>query len=225
MGIRFYCPNGHKLNVKSFLAGKRGICPHCGTKVDIPLESTRESGKQKDKAPAGNSPMAVPISGPGAGGVSKPVPMAQPAPMARPAGAAQGNVPMAQPVAGAATQQRPAATQPIAGLSSTPQAAAAAQPAAFPAQPAPAPAPAMPDPIAEAPQAVWYVRPSSGGQYGPATGDIMQQWINEGRVAADSLVWREGWPDWKNAGQTFPKFAATAGGAIGQGWPVQGSPF
>ena len=39
MGIRFYCPNGHKLNVKSFLAGKRGICPHCGIKFEIPQQS------------------------------------------------------------------------------------------------------------------------------------------------------------------------------------------
>src|SRR5215469_4761179 len=39
MGIRFLCPSGHKLNVKSFLAGKRGICPHCGAKFEIPFES------------------------------------------------------------------------------------------------------------------------------------------------------------------------------------------
>ena len=39
MGIRFYCPNGHKLNVKSFLAGKRGICPHCGVRFEIPQQS------------------------------------------------------------------------------------------------------------------------------------------------------------------------------------------
>ena len=39
MGIRFYCPNGHKLNVKAFLAGKRGICPHCDARFDIPFES------------------------------------------------------------------------------------------------------------------------------------------------------------------------------------------
>jgi hypothetical protein len=38
MGIRFSCPNGHKLHVKSFLAGKRAVCPQCGTKVVIPLE-------------------------------------------------------------------------------------------------------------------------------------------------------------------------------------------
>ena len=39
MGIKFHCPNGHKLNVKSFLAGKKGVCPKCGTKVRIPVVS------------------------------------------------------------------------------------------------------------------------------------------------------------------------------------------
>ena len=48
MGIKFYCPNGHKLNVKAFLAGKRGICPHCGCKMDIPLESQRGRDAKKN---------------------------------------------------------------------------------------------------------------------------------------------------------------------------------
>ena len=47
MGIRFYCPNGHKLNVKEKLAGKRGICPHCGVKLLIPQKSTRPSSREE----------------------------------------------------------------------------------------------------------------------------------------------------------------------------------
>ena len=39
MGIRFTCPQGHSLNVKSELAGKRGVCPQCGTAVQIPENS------------------------------------------------------------------------------------------------------------------------------------------------------------------------------------------
>ena len=39
MGIRFFCQCGYRMNVKSFLAGKRGVCPHCGCSVNIPLES------------------------------------------------------------------------------------------------------------------------------------------------------------------------------------------
>jgi hypothetical protein len=43
MGIRFFCPNGHKLNVKSHLAGKVGYCPECNVRMMIPMESTRSS--------------------------------------------------------------------------------------------------------------------------------------------------------------------------------------
>ena len=39
MGIRFYCPKGHKLNVKQFQAGQTGVCPRCGATVPIPLKS------------------------------------------------------------------------------------------------------------------------------------------------------------------------------------------
>lgn len=65
----------------------------------------------------------------------------------------------------------------------------------------------MPDPIDEAPSAVWYVRPPSGGQYGPARGDILRKWIAEGRVTGDSHVWREGWPDWRLASEVLPALA------------------
>ncbi len=53
MGIRFYCPNGHKLNVKEFQAGRRGICPFCGARILIPTQSTRpasKSGRRQDVA-------------------------------------------------------------------------------------------------------------------------------------------------------------------------------
>ncbi|HEX3997813.1 MAG TPA: DUF4339 domain-containing protein [Pirellulales bacterium] len=63
------------------------------------------------------------------------------------------------------------------------------------------------DPTAEAPAAVWYVRPASGGQFGPAAGDVMRQWLGQRRIGADSMVWREGWPDWKRASAVFPSLA------------------
>jgi len=53
MGIRFYCPNGHKLNVKERLAGKRGICPQCGVKLLIPRKSTRLSSREERAQQAG----------------------------------------------------------------------------------------------------------------------------------------------------------------------------
>jgi hypothetical protein len=45
MGIRFTCPSGHKLHVKTFLAGKRGVCPQCGAKILIPpAEEPQQAG-------------------------------------------------------------------------------------------------------------------------------------------------------------------------------------
>ena len=60
------------------------------------------------------------------------------------------------------------------------------------------------DALDEAPDAVWYVRPPSGGQFGPASKELMRRWLNEGRVTKDSHVWREGWPDWRQATNAFP---------------------
>lgn len=48
-----------------------------------------------------------------------------------------------------------------------------------------------------APQGTWYVRPSAGGQYGPADEPLLRQWIAERRVDATALVWCTGWPDWR----------------------------
>lgn len=57
------------------------------------------------------------------------------------------------------------------------------------------------------PEATWYVRPPSGGQYGPASADVLKQWINEGRVASTALLWRDGWPQWRDASEALPELA------------------
>src|SRR5437868_569833 len=54
MGIKFYCPNGHKVNVKSFLAGKKGLCPKCGVRVDIPMESQIADDAPRERGGAAN---------------------------------------------------------------------------------------------------------------------------------------------------------------------------
>jgi hypothetical protein len=171
MGIKFRCPNGHKLNVKSFLAGKRGVCPKCGTSVRIPHESQpAERDEPGDEAEEGDDLLDE---------------ARFPAPGRAPP-AANGN---------AAVAARPAA--PVA-IPVSPRAVPTAAPAAIPVSASPAS-----DPIAEAPAAIWYVRPPGGGQYGPARGDLMRRWIAEGRVTSDSLVWREGWTDWRQAREAF----------------------
>jgi hypothetical protein len=64
------------------------------------------------------------------------------------------------------------------------------------------PAPAPPEPTA------WYIRPASGGQFGPANDEVFAQWIAEGRVSADSWVWRNGWADWKAGGEALREYSA-----------------
>jgi len=241
MGIRFRCPHGHKLHVKDFLAGKRGICPKCGSKFRIPEES--ESDLVKDpKRPQPEEKLDTLPS----------VAESSPAPAvkleARPGGPAekkQGEFPeVIKPVtsetsasdpdpkeresqASPAVVEEASQTDRSSGESTEPKkpsliegetaaspretstpkqvpvAVEASESAASVDQPTDVDSTAH-NPISEAPHAVWYVRPPSGGQFGPASGDIMRSWMSEGRITVDSLVWREGWPEWKQAGKTFP---------------------
>jgi hypothetical protein len=241
MGIKFYCPNGHKLNVKAFLSGKKAICPQCGAKVTVPAQSQPAPGNGEaddqitpdngtDVSPAAadqvhaatanviaesfaTAPAAAQAAGrPATGDPVQPVratalPTATNTPAANAAPAAFGQAAApANPVFGAWGNSSAAgavgfgAREPIA----------APQVPMAPAAPAPGFAPVgMRDAIDEAPAAVWYVRPASGGQFGPAPGETMRAWIDEGRVAATALVWRAGWPEWRSAAATFPKLAAT----------------
>ena len=124
MGIRFCCASCSKwLNVKGFLAGKRGICPHCGATVDIPLKSEPDPGTSPE---------------------------------------CEENV------------------------TETPVEESFPSYSDHPASP------------------VWYVRRPSGGQFGPASSDLLLKWVKEDRVQPDDLIWREGWPDWQIASLLFP---------------------
>jgi hypothetical protein len=143
MGVRFECPNGHKLHVKAHLAGKRGVCPDCGARFVVPSFSggvandpaSAAAGAQGGDSTAGGPPSVV--------------------------------------IATTGTASRAGAANHAAPVSAPPAAAGGEGAAA------------------------WYVRPATGGQFGPASTEAFRQWIAEGRVAADAWVWRTGWPDWK----------------------------
>lgn len=225
MGIRFFCPQGHRLNVKSFLAGKRGVCPDCGAAVNIPMESdaralsskkkaAQQGGDDADDAAKATAVLERPeterpeldISLPPGSDRPQPNDFALPPsfdlpPMAVPSTVAAVTTPqhVIQPV-------RPAAPVPNGvpmGVAATP----------------PTP-PSVADPIAEAPMAIWYVRPAAGGQYGPARGDVMRKWVGEGRVTTDSLVWREGWPDWRPSAKVFPDLGSKTAASASEISPV-----
>ena len=222
MGIRFYCPNcDHRLNVKAFLAGKRGVCPQCGGGLDIPLESQIVKGAERQSKVVKNA--NVPASSPAAVAIPpaairklpsssspetvlpSPGPFPQPSPQAVPSGRQTGAA-RSQPHAVAGTGGSAVApTVPTAAPAVTSRPVRPVRPDPKPALPSASPMqPMIRDPIDEMPESIWYVRPPSGGQYGPARGDVMRKWIGEGRISADSMVWCEGWEDWRSGGEVFP---------------------
>lgn len=74
----------------------------------------------------------------------------------------------------------------------------------------------------------WYVRPPSGGQYGPATTHTLLDWIQQRRVTADSLVWREGLENWGIVRDVIPEpFGGLppSNGPTAQLPPTQSSPI
>ncbi len=161
MGIKFNCPDCNEaLNIKAKLAGRRGFCPKCRAKIQIP--GTPEPAVVENVQIAEDSP-APDVFEPSTASMSNPI----------------GNSP-AVPAA------EPVAAIPVA--SELPPVAAA---------------PVSQDPFDEAPNAVWYIRPPGGGQFGPASTELMKQWFAEGRVGANSLVWRDGWADWLVASHVF----------------------
>ncbi len=164
MGIRVVCPNGHQLNVKTFLAGKKGICPHCQSRFDIPAgQSTTETH-----------------TGPAPAEAEAPQPQPNPA---RPKFLVdESTVVVREP---ADRTPDPEAVTPRTPFQSPDL---SQPPAAKTEQVSPVTEPAQ-----------WYVRPPAGGQYGPATDEMMEQWIGDGRVPETALVWRTGWTDWARA--------------------------
>jgi hypothetical protein len=227
MGIRFFCPKGHKLNVKEFLAGKRAICPYCGLKVLVPMESTRVSSRrqkgdaQTQSAIQGMSSLSS--SGAVAGGVSAPdvsdaavVSSGSSIIIAGASGfadasdasateAAEGGA-FSDSVSDMLTQMSAAAPGPNGASAGSSDVLAESGDAAPGVE---NPLAELNDPLAGAENVLWYVRPASGGQLGPAPSDILRHWLAKGRVKADSFVWRDGWSDWQLAGNVFPQFASS----------------
>ena len=73
MGIVAFCPQGHRVKVKDHLAGRKGICPECGTRFRIPLESSPDLAASPlaavagpavatTAAQAGTSPTGTPVA-------------------------------------------------------------------------------------------------------------------------------------------------------------------
>ncbi len=230
MGIRFRCHHcNSELHVKDFQGGRRGRCPECGGKFRIPpadAEFSLEVGQEP--APAAS---LVESQTTNAAVSSQPRRSAsaaaeQPAKSGRSTERSGNGEPTSKSVAAVASQS---STQPQASVSP-------AQPPEEPAEetaeetaeepqrrpvnadgatepaesPPPAAAAVLPTSLSEAPAATWYVRPPAGGQYGPAPTETCIQWLIEGRICRETLVWRDDWPEWLVAGKAFASYFGEA---------------
>ncbi len=189
MGIRFRCHQcGHELHVKDFQGGKRSKCPECETKFRIPAESAEYSipldlSQRDDSALSANSQAAS------VGTAMETLPAKSTLSMQVPLSEQLPEDQLQNEFEGGAqndVSQEIDAVSHSANLASTPHA------------------------IQEAPGATWYVRPPAGGQYGPAPANIFCEWLTENRVTRDSLVWRDGWPQWLVAGDVFADYFGPA---------------
>ncbi len=229
MGIRFRCHQcSHELHVKDFQGGKRSRCPECETRFRIPLESSDYSiplenplGEDSQRSVAGvssstqltNPQLATPqLSGSQLSGAqlasrqaaarnvvsnSSTLPSSPPRTSSAPAAHAD-----LQPPDSEAEAYGDVPTNSLQEFDSMVESAAPSQDQAQ--------THTQPQAVREAPSATWYVRPPAGGQYGPAPANIFCEWLTENRVTRDSLVWRDGWPQWLVAGEVFVDYFGPA---------------
>lgn len=198
MGIRFNCHLcNHPLHVKDFQANKRGKCPSCQGSFRVPSKSAEYSIPLDPKL-ASSSGILMPIpkskskreangsSGTESGKASSTAVEKASAPAEVAVTTKKGGQGTVDPTTASATTNASATTKST-------DAAAIPQTSDIPAS------------LLPHIDARWFVRPPSGGQYGPATTPMLVDWIAERRITADSFLWREGMESWLSAVELIPE--------------------
>lgn len=184
MGIRFSCHMCNQpLHVKDFQAGKRGRCPKCQGSFRVPAKDADFSLAVEESAALAMPAKLTP----------KPTTKAR----AKPAAASQAPA----KVDLSKTGQHAAAPQTATGKTAT-GISTDTKPLASPPANEPVAMPASLLPLLDA---RWFVRPPGGNQYGPATTQMLLDWIAEKRVTADALLWRDGLDTWFSARELIPE--------------------
>ncbi len=199
MGIHFVCHLcSYALHVKDFQAGKRGKCPNCNGSFRIPSadasysfalddgpenpsvmrvrEAFQKESQSKKRSPSKNANLEIKASDSVSITIES-TPMGSSAPMGSTESAS-----VSQAERSVITE-----TDPKASENSKSQLIK------------------MPEVLASAVDAKWFVRPPSGGQFGPASSALLMNWITESRVTADSFLWREGLAQWQLASLLVPE--------------------
>lgn len=190
MEIRMPCTHcGKVLLIKDASTIRVGICPNCHRKVTIPASATHNTPSKPSDTPLASMKR-------GSKSAPKVIPRPPGGGKATDSSETKSNS-RSDSVAGKSdSSRRLAGSRDAAKKSSTPPQTQAAPPGL--------------DPLTESPDAVWFVRSPGGGQYGPASNQVLQEWISQGRVGTQSLVWRDGWADWLPAERVFQSLVDSA---------------
>ena len=189
MGIRFFCPNGHSLNVRAELAGEIGFCPKCQVRMLIPTESMRLSGEKFVPGVSRTAEARPKIDSEN---------VVSSAPAAENTGGVQENpnVVVSKNELGVSTQTEPPLgdiIRQVASASASGREEKREEETRLSSETSEGDA-----------NALWMVN-VRGQEYGPATLEVVQSWISQRRVAPKTLVWRQGWNAWKEAQDVFPE--------------------
>jgi predicted nucleic acid-binding Zn ribbon protein len=201
MGIRFSCHIcNHGLHVKDFQAGKRGRCPNCNDSISIE-ESYESSSRQssgsmfENKRSRRSSSASIQDSGIAVAEREAEVAISK---MLESTKRVQNDKLQSKKKDDEQPAATPKQTKPAADVSSK----------GIPKKPIDiTPIDHFPQAFVQAKDALWFVRPPSGGQYGPAHSKLLMDWIAERRVTADSYLWHEGMPQWQLASLVAPEGA------------------
>ncbi len=193
MGICFFCPNGHPLNVKSDLAGKVGYCPKCRVKMRIPLQSMRDP---HDKIYTGQ-PTAELVgshSSPDSNGEGEKHPTnendnaldAQSANIGKDFSQDSDNEKLDVSITGIDDSVLSRENEDVHSSENLMKGWK------------------LEDLLGRR-EVLWYVISSEGQKYGPATGDILKKWVNERRIGPKMHLWCSLWKSSLEAGDIFPE--------------------
>ncbi len=187
MGIHFVCHLcSHALHVKDFQAGKRGKCPNCRGSFRIPAADASYSSAVDDGL--GNSSVAK---------VKNTLKKLTKSKGGKLGKKSSGSISIADKSNLLVTSEPGNVSQPASVA--TPNSDLEESPNQ------PNKAIELPAGLAFATDAKWFVRPPSGGQFGPAPSQLLVSWIAESRVTGDSFLWREGLAQWQLASELLPE--------------------
>ena len=195
MGIVCRCPNGHRVKVKDFQAGRRGLCPTCGAKFSIPAAAEGEpSGPPSAAGMEGQPSLPLARFVPLEPAVAATLPRALPFGTARAAADAAAAA-AAQESSELFAETMPLGEDPLAGEPTTVWSAEAAGGELH----------AL---LAERPDLSWRIAYPGGEASEPVDATAMQHWLAGGQAEGAELVWRADWPEWMPVRQVFPDFFA-----------------